>query len=159
MALEQQPPIFIDEPIRPIIIDNVLFQRALRYVLVAPEQDPDTGVMNLLLTVQVRHFLTAADGSAGTFAPTLVPSYLKTFRADNTEALDTATGEIVKTRVQQTDEQWLAELRADERVLIQRGDAYAARLHAGPIDMVPQIREAMRAADGPPYYRFGGQPE
>jgi hypothetical protein len=159
MPLIQPPAEFIDEPIRPITIGGVEFQRLLRYVLSAPRQDPETGEMTVLLTVQVRHYLTQADGTAGSSAHELVKPYELTFRADNAEAVDVATGELAASRLMQTNEQWLAELEADERTLIQRGDAYRATMHAGPVDMVPQIRAAMRAADGAPYYRFGGRPE
>lgn len=154
MPLLQPDPIFIDEPIRPTTVDGLVFQRQLRYVSFAPAQHPDTGEMSVLLTVQVRHFLTQPDGTAA-YAPTLVPSRLEVFVANNSEALDTATGEIVRTQVQQTNEEWLAECDADPRTLMLRGAAYAATMHGGDVDMVEPIRAAMRAADGPPYYRFG----
>jgi hypothetical protein len=159
MALYQPEPVFIDEEIRSVIIDGITFRRFLRYCKSTPDQNPETGEMSVILIAQVRHYLVNQDGTLGAYAPKLVPSYFESFRADNTEAIDTATGEIVLTRLLENDEQWLALLEADARTLIQRGDAYALTMHSGPVDMVPQIREAMRAADGAPYWRFGGRPE
>lgn len=147
---------FIDVPIRPLERTGLTFQRRLRYKHLSPAQDPESGEMVILLTVQVDHFRTQADGTPGLDARELIAQYEETFRADNTEAIDLATGEVVHVRVQQTEAEWQAQLAADPRNLILRGDAYEATMHSGAVDMVPQIRAAMLAADGPPYYRFGG---
>jgi hypothetical protein len=150
---------FIDEPIRPITINGVLFQRLIRYVGLNPYQDPDTGEMSISLKVQVRHYLTNENGTAGSEAFSLVPNRIETFRTNNTEVIDLATGATVLTLTVETPAVWGKMLSDDPRNLLGRGDAYEAQMHSGPVDMVPQIREAMRAADAAPFYRFGGRPE
>lgn len=156
MPLLAVPDFFIDEPVRPLRKGGILFQRVQRYLDIHPHQDPITGEMYVLLTVQVQHFLTNEDGTAGADASELVPPYPMTYAANNCEAIDLATGEIVYSYTVASDRaKFEADCAADPRPLLLRGDAYKAQMHGGPVDMLAPIREAMRAADGPPYYRFG----
>jgi hypothetical protein len=158
MENEFVPP-FIDVPVRPLLKGGVLFQRITRWLETSPRQDPDSGALVVEVKVQVRHFLTNADGTPGADASELVPHEVLTYSALNTEAVDVATGEVVYTRLKQTAAEWHQLLADDPRTLMPRGNAYGMQLHAGPVDLVPQIRAAMQAADGPPWYRFGGRPE
>lgn len=153
--LLQPPPQFIDVPVRPITVAGIVFQRIQRYMGMDPRQDPVTGEMVMVLTVWVMHFVTNADGTPGESAEKLLAPYKLIYRADNTEAIDTNTGEIVFTRTHESDQQWHDLLLNDPRTLIGRGDAYRNQLFSGPQDLVPAITAAMQAADGPPYYRFG----
>ena len=153
-------PPFIDRPVRPLLRAGIWFQRIQRWVSYLPEQNPRTGEVSLLVVVEVQHFTTNADGTQGADASALIPSYQLTYSANNTEIIDLATGEIVLTRALEEDAEWEQKLADDPRHLARRGNAFGWQLHQPmPTPTSDQLIAAMDAADGPPWFRFGGRPE
>lgn len=151
---------FLDRPVRPLERAGILFQRLQRFISFKPAQDPDSGEMVVILKVQVRHFTTSEEGTAGADASALIPPYFLSYVASNVEAVDVQTQEIVYTRTLETAEEWQALLAADPRPLALRGDAFGRQMHqAQQTAMSEQLVAAMDAADGAPWYRFGGAPE
>ena len=153
-------PPFIDRPVRPLLRAGLWFQRIQRFLSYQPSQDPGTGEVSLTVTVQVRHFTTNPDGTPGEDASALIPHVVLTYSANNAEVVDLETGQIVFTRTTETAAEWAAKLASDPRQLGRRGNAFGWQLHqpmATPTSQ--QLEAAMDAADGAPWYRFGGAPE
>ena len=155
-------PQFLDVPVRPLFFGNRWFHRSTRFIGFSPRQNPDTGEMSVVLEVAVRHFHVLADGSQGASAQELIPlrEHYQTYRADNSEAVDLRTGEVVElTQGHLSSAAYDAVLQADPRPLMRRGNAFRTMFYNLPEEnQLEMIANAMRLADNDLYGRFGNGP-
>jgi hypothetical protein len=152
---------FLDVPIRPLLYGaKTEVQRVLRYHKMTPVQNIVTGEFSNVAIAYVLHFCTNDDGTAGD-PFTEIPSYPVPLSADDSWAVNLATGKAEVSR-QQGEQQpdFEARVHALDGTYILQGAAMREVFFNPSPDqgLYAMVEEAMRDADGPPWYKFGGAP-